>query len=101
MVESSKRQGRPASILVVDDDDLVRNVTGSILDRLSHNVTLVRTAEEALEQFVPGRFDLALIDLGLPGTPGHSVAEQLRRVDPLLATVLFTGFLGAEARRDS
>ena len=41
-----------------------------------------------MEEFVHGRYDVALIDLGMPGTPGDRVARQMRQVDPAVVTVM-------------
>ena len=48
--------------------------------------------KEAVEKFLPGRYDVALIDLGMPGMPGDQVARKMRHADPSLATVLVTGW---------
>ena len=85
-------QVRPGKLLIVEDDEEV----GELLDRLlseSHTVAVVRDGSEALDQFVPGQYDVALIDLGMPGLAGDQVAVRLRRLDPSVATVLITGWV--------
>ena len=47
---------------------------------------------EALKTFEPGRYDVALIDLGLPGTPGDQVAREMKNLDPSIVTILITGW---------
>lgn len=88
---SAAAQVRRATMLIVDDDP----ATGRVLSRLlsgTHHIEVCSGATEALSRFAPGRFDVAFIDLGMPGMPGDQVATQLRRADPLLATVLITGW---------
>ena len=46
----------------------------------------------ALERFGSDPFDLAIIDLGLPGLPGDELARRLRQIDPSLVTVLISGW---------
>ena len=58
----------------------------------NHEVTLLESGQQALDQFEPGRFDIAIIDLGLPGDPGDRVAAMLKASDPILVTVLMTGW---------
>ena len=53
---------------------------------------MVRDGREALEQFVPGQWDVALIDLGMPGLSGDRVAAEMRAADSSLATILITGW---------
>ena len=82
---------RRATLLIIDDDV----TTGRVLSRVfssAHHVEVCTGSQEALSRFAPGRFDVAFIDLGMPGMPGDRVARELRRIDPLLATVLITGW---------
>jgi len=41
----------------------------------------------------PGRYDLALVDLALPGMSGDQVASRMKQADPALATVLVSGLI--------
>ncbi|MFC1525439.1 response regulator [Candidatus Latescibacterota bacterium] len=68
-------------------------MNSSARDTETHTVAVVGDGREALDQFVPGEYDVALIDLGMPGLAGDQVAEQMRRLDPLVATVLITGWV--------
>ena len=58
----------------------------------AYEVDVVRDGQKAVEDFTTDCFDVALIDLGLPGIPGNQVAQQIRQVDPSLVAVLITGF---------
>jgi len=49
------------------------------------------------QTFTPGRFDVALIDLGIPTVPGVRVAADMREQDPELVTVLVTGWILEES----
>jgi len=82
---------RGGRLLIVEDDE----GTCGLLDRLlseTHEVETVLSGREALEQFTPGRYDVVLIDLGMPGLPGDRVAQQMQRIDPSVVTVLITGW---------
>ena len=48
--------------------------------------------KKAMEMFVPGRYDVALIDLGMPGIPGDRVFREMLQADPSLISVLITGW---------
>ena len=90
------RQVRRGKLLIVEDD---RDVCG-LLSRLlgeHHEVAVDVDGQEALEGFLPGQYDVALIDIGIPGMPGDRVAREMRRQDASLATVLITGW---ELRED-
>ena len=89
--ETQPRPARPSKILVVEDNERVGQMLGRLLGK-DHEVELTLNGPEALANFAPGRCDVALIDLGMPGMPGDQVARKLRQVDPLLTTVLVTGW---------
>ncbi|HYM82069.1 MAG TPA: ATP-binding protein [Candidatus Limnocylindria bacterium] len=82
-------------VLVVDDDAPVRQLVVDILQALGHSPTDFESAESALKSFVPGRHQLAITDLGMPGMNGWDLARELRRRDPDLAIAFVTGW-GAE-----
>jgi len=55
-------------------------------------VEAVLSGREALERFAPGRYDVVLIDLAMPGMAGDQVAREMRQIDPSVVTVLITGW---------
>lgn len=89
------RRGR---LLLVDDDEKVRKFLTRLLAG-DHDLVVVPGGQEALDAFAPGRFDVALVDLGMPGIPGDQVAVEMRRADPALVTVLITGWEISSADR--
>jgi DNA-binding response OmpR family regulator len=72
------------SILVVDDEEPFREFLQDALDEAGYCVTGVPDAETGLTLALTRRFDLALIDMGLPGMRGSEMIEKLR----------FAGFTG-------
>ena len=86
------RSVRRAKVLTVDDEQVVRDLMSYLLSE-DHEVETVRDGQEALEGFAPGQYDVALIDLEMPGMPGDQVAQKMRQADPSLVTVLITGFI--------
>ena len=86
--ESPTRRGQ---VLIVEDDVDVCDLLERLLSA-QHALTVVRDGRQALEQFVPGRYEVALIDLGMPGMAGDRVAAQMMAADACLATVLITGW---------
>ena len=80
------------NLLIVEDDEDVCLLLDHLLSD-THTVTIARSGREAFDQLAPGRYDVALIDLGMPGLAGDQVAAHMRRVDPAMATVLITGWI--------
>lgn len=64
----------------------------SDLEDQEHEAISVIDGPAAAVAFDAGHFDVAIIDLGLPGLPGDELARQLRQVDPVLVTVLISGW---------
>ena len=79
-------------ILLVDDDQLTCNVVGRIVSQM-YDVEIYTSPQDACDAFVMGKFDVALIDLGMTQMRGDVLEAHLRREDPTLVTVLMTGWL--------
>jgi response regulator RpfG family c-di-GMP phosphodiesterase len=84
-----------ATILVLDDDESVRNVTGRLLAQRGYRVLLAASAEEGLAALRRQRVDCLLLDLQLPDMSGMDLLPNLLEVDPNLAVVVLTGDLQA------
>jgi CheY-like chemotaxis protein/signal transduction histidine kinase len=79
-------------VLVVDDDEDVRDVLTELLLADGHSVQTALDGADALKQFVVGRFDIVFTDLGMPGISGWQVAEHIKRESPGLPVVMVTGW---------
>lgn len=86
-------------ILVVEDDDAVREVSVEILQSLGYRALVARTGQEAMDVLAsPEPIDLLFTDLVMPGgISGAALARQARAIRPGLQVLLTTGY----ARRDS
>ncbi|BFO21775.1 response regulator transcription factor [Streptomyces sp. KM77-8] len=69
-----------ASVLVVEDDQFVRSALIRHLTDASHTVRSVGTALEALREVAHYRFDLVVLDLGLPDLDGSEALKMLRGI---------------------
>ena len=78
-------------ILIVDDDDTVGQFLLRTLGK-DHQVEWVNNGGVALQRVAKGGYDLAIVDLGMPGMPGDQLTPHLLRIDPTLATILITGW---------
>jgi DNA-binding response OmpR family regulator len=80
----------PLRILIVEDDPTLGLLLNDLLRLDGFKATLVRDGREALPTFHAGNFDLALLDVMLPGRDGFELTEDLRKVAPNLPIVLLT-----------
>ena len=76
-------------VLLVEDDEGVREVLDSVLWNHGFSVTAYGTAEDALEHDAP--FDLLLTDVCLPGLNGPALAREIKRRTPAVQVLLMSG----------
>jgi DNA-binding response OmpR family regulator len=83
---------QPRHILVIDDDDAVRDTLGMMLRRQGYAVTLANDGPAALAQLHRQEFDLVVIDLLLPRMDGLNLAQHVRTRQPSAAVLILTGY---------
>src|SRR4051794_18286679 len=77
-------------LLIVDDDDQLRQTLQRRFQRQGLSVTAAESGEAALPLLDRCRFDVALIDLHLPGQSGIEFLERLKAAQPEAEAILFT-----------
>jgi DNA-binding NtrC family response regulator len=91
----------PAKILVVDDDAIVCQSCQGILAADGYDVTVAQTGEEAMRNIENERFDVALLDLKIPGSGGLRLLRAIRRISPQTNVVVMTGYPSIENAKGS
>jgi PAS domain S-box-containing protein len=86
-----KDQGK-ATILVVEDEEDVRELLKDILTNGGHTVEFTPDGKEGIELFKGKKFDMVFTDLGMPGMSGWQVAEQIKKISKNTPVVLITGW---------
>ena len=96
-------RGKGEHILVVDDDESVRIIMRSSLENFGFRVSTAEAGAEALAIAAasPERFDLALIDMQMPGLDGGGTIAALRRMYPDLPIVGASGFATTQNREEA
>lgn len=88
-----------AHILLVDDDDLFRNMLGITLGKLGHTVVPARDGREAMRLFrVMPAVELVLTDLVMPEKEGIETIRELRALKPDVKIVAMTGGNPSDAK---
>jgi two-component system cell cycle sensor histidine kinase/response regulator CckA len=82
------------TILLVDDEDLVRDVAGEMLRALGYKVCTAATGSEAIAKYkdMHGDIDLVILDMIMPGIGGDKVFDAMRAVDPDVKIILASGY---------
>jgi signal transduction histidine kinase len=84
--------GRGETVLVVEDEPAVREITARILRRSGYSVVAAASGPEALA-LIPGReFDVLLTDLVMPQIPGMELAKRIRETHPGVAVLFMSGY---------
>ncbi len=93
--EEFKGAGR---ILIMDDEEIVREVAGEMLGHIGFEVDFARHGEEALEKYIEAKhngkpFDIVIMDLTVPGGMGGADAiKKLLEIDPAAKAIVSSGY---------
>jgi CheY-like chemotaxis protein len=105
-VAAPERRAATGKILVMDDEEMVRNVAARMMASLGLEVTTAASGEEALEQFRAARetghpFDVVLLDLTVrKGMGGEETMRRLLAIDPGVKAVVSSGYADAAVVAD-
>lgn len=85
---------RAETILVVEDEELIREVSQEVLENSGYTVLLAASGEEALEIYAreQERIDLVITDLGMPGMGGEALLARLLQLDPQAKMIVSSGY---------
>ena len=83
-------------ILIVDDDPVVRDSLGKWFESEGFDVDICPGAHAALEKMARDGFDIALVDIKMPGVDGIELQAKLKEVEPDMPVVIMTGYASVE-----
>lgn len=81
-----------AQVLLVEDNDFVRELWAEELEDARYGVTAVSRPQAALDVLASGRCQAAIVDIGLPEMSGAALVSLARAMNPLLPILVVTGF---------
>jgi two-component system, cell cycle response regulator CpdR len=79
-------------ILYVEDNDIVREITTELLLENHPHVVASRTAEEALQEFKQGAFDVVITDISLPAMSGLDLSRTILDLNPTMPIIVASGY---------
>jgi len=86
-------------ILVIDDEQSIRNLLDTLLSRKGYDVVLAESGRQGLELFRRERPDVIVLDLKMPEMDGLTVLRQIKNLDPGKPVIILTGAGTAEAEK--
>lgn len=84
------------SILIVDDEKSVRDSLTNWFMESDYEVDSAGDAEETLKKIKPGKWDVALLDIKLPGMDGTDLNRKIKEIDPQITTIMITAFASVD-----
>jgi CheY-like chemotaxis protein len=86
-------------VLIVDDEAIVRQMARKALERHGYSVLVAYDGLAAIQIFKrhPGKIDLAILDLSMPGMSGEETLPELRKIRPEVKVLVSSGYSEAEA----
>jgi DNA-binding NtrC family response regulator len=87
---------RNAAILVIDDEEIMREILETLLTRDGYTVRLASNGNEGLDLARSLPFDAVIVDMMMPGVDGLHVLEELHKQDEELPVVMITAFASME-----
>src|SRR6476469_2463839 len=91
---STSRRG---TILVVDDEEIMREILETLLTREGYDVRLAASGVVGLELARALPFDAAIVDIMMPGLAGIATLDELKRIDEDLAVIILTAYTSVES----
>ncbi|MBM64484.1 MAG: Fis family transcriptional regulator [Acidobacteria bacterium] len=83
---------RDTSVLIVDDEEVMREILQTLLEREGCRVSVAVNGEDGLALARAQPFDVAVVDVMMPGLDGISTLDELKKIDEDLPVILITAF---------
>src|ERR671913_445370 len=88
---------RNASVLVIDDEEIMRDILGTLLEREGYSVRLASSGQEGLDLAKSLPFDAVIVDVMMPGLDGLQVLDELKKHDEELPVLMITAYASMES----
>ncbi|MBN2332309.1 MAG: response regulator [Deltaproteobacteria bacterium] len=90
------------TILMVDDEEHLREIASEGLTRLGYQLILAASAEEALNIYRNSRdvIDLVVLDISMPGMGGLQCLRALQEIDPMVKVIMASGYFPDKLQND-
>lgn len=92
----NENNGKRERILVVDDEEVIRDLLVSFLMKEGYSIQTASSGVEALEELSKNSFDLVVTDINMPGMSGLDLLKNIRQQYPDTVVLIMTGFASIE-----
>jgi signal transduction histidine kinase/CheY-like chemotaxis protein len=90
----AKSTARSGTVLVIDDEEVVRRTAKAALERGGYDILLAENGSEGIRVFegLKGKVSLVLLDLTMPGIGGEEVLRRIQTISPQVRVILSSGY---------
>ncbi|MBT5017581.1 MAG: sigma-54-dependent Fis family transcriptional regulator [Planctomicrobium sp.] len=101
MPENEKTSGTQRKILIVEDEEIIRNTLAEFLSGEGYQVTTAGSVEEGLKETKAQDFHVAICDIQLPDGDGIKMMKQMHRLNPSMFVLIMTAYGTVESAVDA
>src|SRR5258707_609136 len=83
---------KKGNILIIDDEEIMRDVLESLLSADGYRVDLAKTGEEGIEKFQQRTQDVVLLDVSMPGIGCLRTLQEIIKIDPEVVILMITAY---------
>lgn len=99
--EDIKKERILTNILVVDDEEIIRDLLFDVLSKEGYKVSAYEGAKGALDRITEGEADIVITDLKLNTIGGIELLKQIKEIDPNIDVIVITGYASVETAVES
>jgi len=92
-----KNEEMPMNVLVVDDEEVIREVLKEVLTEAGYKVWTAKDGEEAIEKMKEAQFSVVITDIKMPGMDGVQVTRKFKELDSDTEVVVITGYASIDS----
>jgi two-component system, NtrC family, response regulator HydG len=90
----------PKKILIVDDDDFMRETVGDVLFEKGYEIALAESGETAIQKYKEYQYDVILLDLKMQGIDGFQTFQEIKKINPAARAIIMTAYFYEEIITD-
>jgi CheY-like chemotaxis protein/GAF domain-containing protein len=92
LVVSERAKSRRINVLGIDDQEVIRELLHNIISHMGHRIVTAGNGQDALKLFNEEKFDVVILESGLPGIDGWDVAAQVKALSPATPVIMLSGW---------
>lgn len=96
VIKLLKEKAKKISVLYVEDEELLRNKTGSMLSKLFQNVELAVDGKDGLEKYIHNKYDIVITDISMPNMNGLELISHIRKDNPDQEIIIMSAYTESE-----